>query len=256
MLDLWLTTIAAFLVLFPAGWAICLVLRDNTPIDGLWAVGLATAAAVAMTFGDGDPMRRMLVLALVVAWAIRLAAHMWGRWLAEGHEDARYAAIRAGAGPGFWITSLVTVFGLQGLVASIIAAPILSAGAHGGPPGLLAWLGAIVALAGLALETIADLRLARHRATRPGELLTSGLWAWTRHPNYLGEAVFWWGVWLIAADAGLIAAALGVAGPIVMTLLLTRATGVPMLEARLSTRPGWADYAARTPAFWPRPPRR
>jgi steroid 5-alpha reductase family enzyme len=256
MIELWLATLACLAVLFVAGWAICLVLRDNTPIDGLWAVGLATAAVVAMVSGNGDPARRLLVLALVVVWAVRLAAHMWGRWLAEGHEDARYAAIRAGAGGSFWVSSLFTVFGLQAVVASIIAAPVLSAGAHVGTIGALAWIGAGLALAGLLMEASADLQLSRHRKTRPGVLLTTGLWAWTRHPNYVGEAAFWWGVWLIAADAGWTAAAWGLAGPALMTLLLTRATGVPMLEARLAGKPGWAEYAARTPAFLPRPPRR
>lgn len=255
MIELWLATLAALAVLFTAGWAACLALKDNTPIDGLWAAALAVAAGIAMTLGDSDPARRLLILVLTLAWAARLAAHMWGRWLAEGHEDARYAAIRAGAGSTFWITSLVTVFGLQAAVASIIAAPILSAAVHGGPFGTLAWIGAGVAVAGLALETAADLQLTRHRKDRPGALLTTGLWAWTRHPNYLGETIFWWGVWLIAADAGWTAAAWGLVGPLVVTLLLTRVTGVPMMEARLAAKPGWADYAARTPAFLPRPPR-
>lgn len=255
MIDLWLATLATFAIVFPLGWAVCIAMRDNTPIDGLWAVALAAAAGVGMMLGAGDPGRRLLVLGLVIAWAIRLATHMWGRWLAEGHEDARYAAIRAGAGPTFWISSLFTVFGLQAVVASIIATPILAAASHSGSLGMLAWVGAGVALSGLILETTADRQLALHRKTRPGELLTTGLWAWTRHPNYLGEAIFWWGVWLIAADAGWQAAAWGLAGPAVMTLLLTRATGVPMLEARLADKPGWAAYAARTPAFLPRLPR-
>lgn len=255
MIELWLAALGVLALVFTAGWAACLALRDNTPIDGLWAVGLAAAAATAFVLGDGDPVRRALVLVLVAVWAVRLAAHMWGRWRAEGHEDARYAAIRAGAGRSYWITSLVTVFGLQAAVASVVAAPIYSAGAHAGPVGLAAWAGGGLALAGLILETVADRQLSAHRRARPGALLTTGLWAWTRHPNYLGEAIFWWGVWLVAADAGWTAALWALPGPALMTVLLTRVSGVPMLEARLADKPGWAAYAARTPAFWPRHPK-
>ena len=118
-------------------------------------------------------------------------------------------------------------------------------------------LGLAVYGVGLCVEVLGDAQLARFRAdpARAGTVLATGLWAWTRHPNYFGDAVVWWGLWLVAASTGL--AVLTVVSPVVMTVLLTSVSGRPLLEASLSaTKPGWEAYAARTSSFLPRAPRR
>jgi steroid 5-alpha reductase family enzyme len=230
-------------------WILSLLRRDASLADIAWGPAIALVPLWhALTVGLHT--RGALVLAPVLAWAARLAWHIARR---HRGEDPRYREMRRKGGRGWPLRSLVTVFGLQALLAWVVARPAAAA-LRLPVEGLGVWdvAGIGLALAGLAWEAVADAQLDAHRRRGRGGLMTTGLWAWSRHPNYFGEAVFWWGLWLPAAGAG---AAWTLVSPLLMTALLRWGSGVPLLERSLRDRPGWDDYARRVNAFWPWPPR-
>ncbi len=248
------TALGAVLALTTLVWGASLLLRDVSIIDVFWGPLFALQAWVYRG-GAADPGEASLVaVALVTAWAARLALHLGRRARGSG-EDPRYAAMREAGGRGWSVRALATVFWLQGALAWLVAWPVAVAARSHEPLGALGWIGAGVAAAGAAFEAVADAQLRRFKADphRRGQVMDSGLWRYSRHPNYFGDAVFWWGVWLLAASVG---GAWTVFAPLVMTGLLLRVSGVPLLESRLrETRPGYADYVRRTPAFVPWVPR-
>ena len=242
------------LALFAAVWLVSLRARDVSLVDRFWGPGFALLAAFHALRA---PSPRALGVALLVAvWGLRLGWHIHRR--NHGHaEDPRYAAMRAGAPATFPYTSLFTVFGLQAALTWIVALPLWAVARPANPAlGLIDALALGVWMVGFAFETMGDAQLAafkRDPANR-GRLMTTGLWSWTRHPNYFGDACMWWGVTIFAVAAH---APLWVhVGPAVMTVLLTSVSGVTMLEATMKRRDGWAAYAARTSAFLPLPPKR
>ena len=256
MLDLAavLIALAATLLLGFAGWLASVARRDVSLVDSLWSLFfLASALVYAALAGAGDA-RALLVLALVTLWALRLAAYLtWRNW--GEPEDRRYQAIRARNEPGFTWKSLYLVFGLQVVLAWICAMPVYAALGSAAPLGALDYAGAALWLAGFTFETVADGQLARFRAdpANRGRVLDSGLWRYTRHPNYFGEALLWWGLYLIAVAAG---GAWTVFAPLLLTWLLLRVSGVTLLEQDIhERRPAYRDYVARTSAFVPCPPR-
>jgi steroid 5-alpha reductase family enzyme len=194
------------------------------------------------------------VLPLVAAWAVRLAAYLAARnWNAP--EDHRYRAIRSRNQPHFEWKSLYLVFGLQGLLAWLVSAPLAAAVASPAALGPLDWIGGLLVAFGIVFEAVADTQLARFRRdpASAGRVLDSGLWRWSRHPNYFGECCVWWGFYLLAVAAG---GAWTVFAPLLMTLLLLRVSGVALLEKDIGERrPAYRDYVARTSAFIPWPPR-
>ena len=236
-------------------WVVSVVRRDASIVDPFWAPGflLVGSVYVAATPAEGRG-RGLLTLAIVALWALRLGIHLFVRNRNEG-EDPRYAAWRERHGPRFWWVSLFTVFLLQALILWVVSAPLLGAAAGRSPIGPLDALGAGIALFGLIFEAVADrqLRAFRGRRGTDGAVLDRGLWRYSRHPNYFGNAVLWWGLWLIALSAG---AAWTVVGPLIMTFLLVRVSGVTLLERRLrARRPGYEEYVRRTSSFVPLPPR-
>jgi steroid 5-alpha reductase family enzyme len=244
--------------LFSAAWLVCTRLRDVTPLDSLWGPALASVGLISNLSGAGAGPVSGLVALLACAWGVRLAAHMAARWLRDGHEDPRYGAMRAERGQAFTMWSLPSIFLLQAGLAALIAAPLVAAGALPSKAGVR-WTEALLAclaLSGLLLETVADAQLARFRANpaNRGAILQTGLWGVSRHPNYLGEAIFWWSL------SGLVAAATGALwvlyAPALLTFLLLKVSGVAMAERRMAEqKPEFAAYARRVPAFlpWPRP---
>ncbi len=249
-----LAAAAAFATMTVA-WVISLVRRDASVADVAWGIAFIAIAWVGFVGLPGDPSRALIVALLVTAWGLRLAAHVAIR--SHGRpEDRRYARWREQAGDAFWWRSLFTVFWLQAGLAVIIAAPILGAQIGAAPDTLpLRWLGVLVFTIGLALESIADAQLLRHQARSSGsDLLTSGLWRYSRHPNYFGECVVWWGLWLCASSAGPWIALATVPGPILITFLLLRVSGVPLLERDARRKPGFEEWARQTSAFIPLPP--
>jgi steroid 5-alpha reductase family enzyme len=234
-------------------WCVCTLKRNAGLIDIFWSLFLLAAALLYFTEQPAPGSRAVLVLALTTVWALRLAAHLAFRnWNAP--EDHRYQAIRARNEPGFVWKSLYLVFGLQALLALLVAAPLYaSISAPAAPLRLLDLAGAALVLGGIIIETVADMQLAAFRrdATSRGRVLDSGLWRYSRHPNYFGEFCVWWGFFLIALAAG---AWWSIVSPLLMSLLLLRFTGVKLLEKDIGARrAGYAEYVARTNAFFPGP---
>jgi steroid 5-alpha reductase family enzyme len=249
------------LLLALATWLASLPLRDASLADRTWSLmialpGVAYALLLAPQAGTHDRITWMLVL--VCVWALRLAAHI--TWRNRGHgEDRRYAAMRAEHGASFPLRSLFTVFLLQAVLAWIVSWPLLAGAASTRELGILDWIGAGVAAFGIVFEAVADAQLARFRAdpANRGQVMQHGLWRYSRHPNYFGEACIWWGLGAMALAGGGLAAAWTLASPLLMTVLLLRVSGVTLLEKDITERrPAYRDYIGRTSAFVPRPPRR
>lgn len=247
----------AVAVLMSALWAVSVRLRDAGIIDPFWGLGFAIVGWVAYLASDGDDGRRLLLAALTSVWGVRLFGHLARRNFGKP-EDFRYAAMRQRHGDRFALRSLVTVFGLQAALMLIVSLPVQFGGVPDSPAlGWIAAAGVLVWAVGFAFETVGDLQLSRFRAdpSNRGKVLDRGLWRYTRHPNYFGDFCAWWGLWLIAAEAGW--PALTIVGPLLMSVLLMRVSGVGLLEKDIARRrPGYADYVRRTSAFFPRPPRR
>ena len=237
-------------------WVVSLVLRDASVVDPVWPLAFIAVAITALIAGSGDEGRRILIACVVAIWGARLSIHLLLRNAGKG-EDFRYAAMRAKRGHRFWLTSLVTVFLLQGLLVWVVSLPVQLSAIPDRPLGWLAIIGAIVWVLGVVFEAIGDAQLTRFKANPAsrGQVLDTGLWRYTRHPNYFGDFLVWWGIFLIAAESG--AGAWGVAGPLLMTLLLVKVSGAGLLEKDIAVRrPGYADYVRRTSGFIPRPPKR
>jgi steroid 5-alpha reductase family enzyme len=252
--------VAAFLI---AVWLVSLAMRDASIVDLAWGPAFLVIATTSYwTAGAAAPgastPRQRLLLGLVALWSLRLAGYLAWRNLGHG-EDFRYQKMRAYWGKRFWWVSLFTVFLLQAALAWVVSAPLQLAMASPVPEhlGWLDYAGVALFAIGFLFESVGDLQLARFKAdpSNAGKVLDSGLWAWTRHPNYFGDCVQWWAFFLIALATP--RGYLGAIGPLLMTWLLMRFSGVPMLERSLRRkRAGYDDYRARVPAFLPRPPHR
>ena len=219
-------------------------------VDVTWGLALAAIAFVCAALGDGPAWRRWLLVALVGTWGLRLSWHVWRRGTGHG-EDPRYTEL-LGSGRG---GPLVRIWIPQGAAIWLVSLPLQVAAVAG--PGLdaVVAVGVAIWLLGALFEAVGDAQLAayRRRADRP-PVLDTGLWRYTRHPNYFGDACVWWGVWLVSASAW--PGALTVVSPAAMTYFLVFVTGARPLEETMRQRPGYLAYAARTSMFVPLPPRR
>jgi steroid 5-alpha reductase family enzyme len=236
-------------------WLLSLRLRDASIVDVWWGPGFAALALASFALAERG---HALVTALTVVWGLRLGLHLARRNLGHG-EDPRYAAMRRRHGERFGRVSLVSVFGMQGLLMWLVSLPVQVANAAGDPAqlGLLELAGTALWGVGLFFEAVGDFQLARFRAdpANAGRVLESGLWRYTRHPNYFGDCCAWWGIFLVALPAP--GAWLTAPSPALMSFLLLRVSGVPLLERSLrKRRPGYDDYVRRTSVFFPLPPRR
>ena len=249
-----LAALAAIAILALAGWVLSVRLRNAGVVDSLWSLFFLLGAGVYAAAAGAEGPRAWLLLALVALWALRLSGYLtWRNW--GEPEDRRYQAIRARNQPGFAWKSLYLVFGLQAALAWIIAMPLLAALSGGGSLGALDAAGVALWLAGCAFEAIGDAQLARFKAdpANRGRVLASGLWRYTRHPNYFGEALLWWGYFTIAVAAG---GAWTAFAPLLMTILLLKVSGVALLEKDIGERrPDYRAYLERTSAFIPWPPK-
>lgn len=245
---------------------LCLVavrIGDVSFIDAVWGAGMAVLALASfLQLGDPGP-RAGLLLAMTSIWGLRLGLHLFTRWRAQG-EDPRYARMlgKARERGQYGQAAFKVVFGPQAALLFITSLPaqmgILTAGTPA-PIGLLGWAGFALWLTGMVFETVGDAQLKAFRAdpANKGKVLDTGLWRYTRHPNYFGDTCAWWGIWLVAAEAGTLVALASLVGPLFLTFTLTRWSGKPLLEKGLvKNRPGYADYVARTSGFIPWPPKR
>jgi steroid 5-alpha reductase family enzyme len=253
-LNLWMLGLAALALFATAGWLLSLPLRDVSIVDIMWSLMFLLAASVYTAAQAAPGPRVWLVLVLVGAWSIRLAAYIF--WRNHGHgEDFRYQQIRARNEPGFAFKSLYLVFGLQAALAWVISLPLLAATGSTAPLGWLDAAGVALWLVGMVFEAGGDWQLARFKRdpANRGKVLDTGLWRYTRHPNYFGDFCVWWGFFFIALSAG---GWWSIVGPLAMSFLLLKVSGVALLEKDIGERrPAYRDYIRRTNAFFPGPPR-
>lgn len=246
-----LVAVASFVTL----WVVSLVVRNSSIVDPFWGPSFAIVAWVSYAAADDPGARGLLVAVLVTVWAARLGIHLTVRNLGHG-EDFRYQAFRRRWGSRYWIVSLGTVFVLQAALMWVVSLPVQVAMVDGGDPGVLAWAGTVVWAVGLFFETVGDLQLRRFKAdpSNAGRVMDRGLWRYTRHPNYFGDFTVWWGHFAVSVAAW--GSAWTIVGPILMSTLLLRISGVTLLEKSLKRRrPDYEAYVARTSAFFPRRPR-
>jgi steroid 5-alpha reductase family enzyme len=222
--------------------------------DVAWGPGLAGIALTGAVLGNGDPVRRWTTAAATTAWAARLGNLMLGRVRGKDEEDPRYQEFLEGAGP---VEVVTKVFLTQGLAQLLVSAPIQVAAASQLPKSKRKWLfplGLAVMATGAAIEAIADRQkdayTARDRDERP-DVLDTGLWGWSRHPNYFGDSVFWDGAYVAAAASS--PAAWTFPAPVAMSYFLVYATGAKRTEKRMQERPGYRDYQERVSFFVPLP---
>jgi steroid 5-alpha reductase family enzyme len=243
-----LTFAAMFLL-----WLLSLKLKNASIVDIWWGLGFVLIAWASYALTESYQPRKLLVCTLVTIWGLRLAWHLWRRNRGKG-EDFRYRAMRKRHGAQFKIISLFLVFGLQGLLLWVVSLPLQFAQAALWPWTLTWWdyAGSGVWFAGFLFEAVSDWQLARFKAEpqNKGRVLNQGLWRYTRHPNYFGDALVWWGFWLIAMATpdGFIT----ILSPLLLTFLLLKVSGVALLERSLvKTRPGYQAYMKKTSAFIP-----
>lgn len=246
----------AVLAVLVATFVASKIAGKHSVIDTTWGLLFVTVAVVVFALsGDAaDPVRRWLLLILPVVWGLRLAVHIGRRSIGKP-EDPRYKELldkKPGNGDLYAIRS---IYLLQGVLALIIASPIMVGGFSGGAVGWLAWVGVVVWAIGLFFESVGDMQMEKFKAdpANKGKLIDVGLWRYTRHPNYFGDACVWWGIFLVAADV--LPGVATIYAPIIMTLLLTVGSGARILEKSMSKRDGWDEYAAKTSMFFPLPPK-
>ena len=232
-------------------WLVSLYLKDSSIVDPFW--GLLFVGAIWFYFFEteiGDLNRKHLLLALVTIWGVRLSAYLFWRNWGEG-EDYRYQKFRKNWGKNYWWGSLLQVFWLQAFLAWLISYPLFIVQVSEVSLNWLDFVGVGVWLIGFIFEAGGDWQLTRFKFNpeNKGKLLTTGLWKYTRHPNYFGDAACWWGYGLIALASG---SYLQLFAPLLMTFLLLKISGVAMLERGLKkTKPGYEEYVRRTSAFLP-----
>ncbi len=251
-------TALAVVVVLGATFLVALRLGRHAVVDVAWGLGFVAVAATAylLSAGEGDAVRRGLVLALTGVWGIRLAVHIARR--SRGHgEDPRYEELLSHARGSRTLFALQRIYLTQAAVLWFVSLPLQVAAFEPAAPNAVSWLGVAVWAVGLFFEAVGDHQLQRFRAdpTTRGEVLDTGLWRYTRHPNYFGDACVWWGLSLVAFSAW--PGILTILSPLVMTWLLANGTGKPLLESGMSSRrPGYAEYVRRTSGFVPLPPRK
>jgi steroid 5-alpha reductase family enzyme len=236
-------------------WLVSLRTRDVSIVDIFWGLGISGVVDIAAWVGQAGGTRTSVVLFLVNLWGLRLAAHIWARHKGEDH---RYSAMRTKFGKNWWWLSLIQVFLLQAILIWFVPAPLVAAVLYSRMP--MGWLDyAGIGVAGLALlfEALADFQLAAFRAdpANKGKVMDRGLWGWSRHPNYFGEALMWWGYFAIGFGASHMWWLL--LSPILVTFLLLQVSGVTLMEYMMDQRrPGYSEYRRRVSAFVPMPPRK
>ena len=235
-------------------WLISVRIQDVSIADIWWGPGFALIIWVACHHQDPNPLRFYLTAGVVAVWGVRLGSYLWRRNVG-GPEDARYQAMRSKR-EGFWWTSMFTVFLLQGALQLLISLPLYAVAQFNNPWSWLDILGISLAASGVCIEAVSDAQLARFKSKpeSKGRVMDQGLWGWSRHPNYFGNATLWAGLGCLGLAAG------GpwwvLTGPAVMLFLLLRVSGVALLESTITERrPEYVDYIERVPGFFPRPPR-
>jgi steroid 5-alpha reductase family enzyme len=248
--------LATLMALMTVGWIISVRIHNVTVVDSLWGLGFVLVALNTYLLGNGFDGRRILVLSLTIIWGLRLAAHLtWRNW--GQNEDHRYGQWRKKSGPRFWWISLFKVFWTQAIFLWIISLVLQQALVASQPAHftVLDVAGAIIWSIGMVFEALGDWQLARFKANpdNRNRVMDQGLWAWSRHPNYFGEFLIWWGFFVISLSTP--HGWWTITSPVIVSFVLLKMTGVPLTEAALKKRrPDYAAYVRRTSIFFPRPP--
>ncbi len=232
-------------------YLIAQAIKDNSIVDIGWGGGFVLVSLVLLLYTGKAQIPQLVVLLAILLWGLRLSIHIYSRNKGKA-EDFRYASWRRQWGKNAWVIAFFKVFMLQGLVMLIVSLPVILVFA-GGQSELKPWhyIGILVFLLGYYFEVLGDHQLTRFKKKpeNKGKIIEEGLWKYTRHPNYFGEALLWWGIFFIALPVkqGWIA----IISPLIMTLLLRYGSGVPMLEKKYEGRDDWEAYKKRTPVFVP-----
>jgi len=244
--------LALILHIYMTGWFIVSLMRDRNDVaDTAWGMGFVLIAWASLLLGGSFPLQGIIACLLVTIWGVRLSIHIHKR-NHDKPEDARYQAWRTEWKKNFFLRSYLQVFMLQGLFLFLIAQPVIHASsAIPHVFTLTDGLGIIIWLIGFLFEAIGEQQLKAHISNpkNKGKLMESGLWKYTRHPNYFGEVTQWWGLYVLALSApnGWIT----IIGPVTITILILFVSGVPLLEKKYEGRPDWEAYKKRTSMFIP-----
>jgi steroid 5-alpha reductase family enzyme len=234
---------------------IALIRKDNSIADIIWGLGFIVVALTILFINGEYAIRQLLVTALVILWGMRLSVRIFIRNKGKG-EDFRYRKWRRDWGKFWIIRSYIQVFIIQGLMMFLIAIPIIIINSVGGN-GLywLDFLGMLVWLGGFLFETVGDYQLDSFikNPSNKGKILDTGLWRFSRHPNYFGEVVQWWGIFIIAIAVP--EGWFGIIGPITISVLILKISGIPLLEKAMSENPAYQSYKEKTSVFIPLPPK-
>jgi steroid 5-alpha reductase family enzyme len=253
LLGLWAYMTAWFLI--------SQLIRRNDIADIAWGLGFIYVSVIALFVSQNINTLSFLLLSIVFAWGIRLSWHISLR-NRNKKEDFRYAAWRKEWGRLFIIRSYIQVYLLQGLLLFIIALPLLLTIRFSAKISIISWTiaGILLWFTGMYFEIVGDWQLRTFLASKPapGSIMKSGLWRYTRHPNYFGEVTLWWGIWLISASSDLPFSykLVGLLGPITITCLILFVSGVPLLEKKYATDKKYQQYAKVTSKFFPRDPKK
>ncbi len=248
-------TLALVLIVYMSAWfVVSLIQHRNDVADIAWGLGFVLMAWTSLWLTQNSSARTLVVCSLVTVWGIRLAWHIHQR-NRNKTEDYRYLAWRKAWGKWFYLRSYLQVYLLQGSLLFLIILPVLTIHQYSTTP--LGWLdlcGIVVWFIGFYFEVVGDAQLAEFRriSTNKGKLMQSGLWAYTRHPNYFGEVTLWWGIWL--ASLAVSNHWFTIIGPLTITLLILKVSGIPLLEKKMSEHPEFASYQRRVSKFFPLPP--
>jgi steroid 5-alpha reductase family enzyme len=248
--------VAVIIIYMTAWFFVAQALKRNDIADILWGTGFIVTAITAMALSNGITERGFLAAFLVVIWGVRLAVHIYMRNRGKG-EDRRYRKWREEWGRQAVIRAFLQVFILQGLLMIIISVPVTFIITFGQNPfGRFDVLGVCIWLLGFTFEAVGDYQVVQFKRdpANKGKLMTRGLWTYTRHPNYFGEVTLWWGMYLIALSVP--QGWTTIAGPLTITFLILKVSGIPLLEKKYEGNPEFEEYKRRTSAFFPLPPKR
>lgn len=258
----WLAPLAVFVYMIV--WFLGSVLKKRNDVaDIAWGVGFALVAVLGFFINFWINLenrfagpKSWLVTFFVVIWGVRLAWHIYLRHRGKP-EDFRYQKWREEWGNWFYLRSFLQVFILQGFLLLLVSTPVIWIGAYDdGRFGFLELIGAIIWITGFLFESIGDWQLKKFISdvSNQGKIMQGGLWRYTRHPNYFGEVIMWWGIWLVASP--LPNSYIALLGPLTITVLILKISGIPMLEKKFIGNPEWEEYKRRTSSFFPWWPRK
>lgn len=249
--------LAGYLFIYASVCFVLSILKERNDIaDIAWGLAFIVVSVTSFLRHGFAFDRGLLVTILVIIWALRLSTHIYFRNVGK-KEDYRYRQWRESWGRYFYLRSFLQIFILQGILALVVVSPVVIINVYrGGDLTFLDYLGLAIWFLGFIIEALGDLQLLRFMKTpeNKGKLMRSGLWRYSRHPNYFGEVTQWWGIWLLSLSV--VYGWFGIIGPIVITILITKVSGIPLLEQRWSSHPDFEDYKRKTSVFFLLPPKK